>query len=138
MDCATTRTRTALLCLALVCVPAVVYSSGRFCIWVMGLVGTAGHLVPCPLCHGTRAFHAFYALQFRLAAEENLFVCACLIVGNAAPVLLSATVMASRSEDAQRRLVRMTAWACWPVFAAGLALLAAQWLINLHRMGVSD
>jgi len=98
------------------------------------VVGSPQHDMPCPFCHGTRSFHAFYAADFIRSFRENAFVFTALSIihiGSVTYLVLMAqqsSVRGSRSPSD-----RMTYPVITMIIGGVVSLLVVQWVINIYR-----
>jgi hypothetical protein len=124
--------RRFLTTLAPLAMPPLVYWAGYFQIFIIARVGTPPHHIPCPMCHGTRAFYAFYEAAFAESLLENALVFTALVALNTFPLVfyLFATFNLTLSHKHASRDLRLLAAA----IAATVALLTAfQWAVNIYR-----
>ena len=127
-------TRQLLLTFAPLAIPPLTYLAGYFQMIISARVGAPPHRIPCPMCHGTRAFNAFYEASFVESLLENALVFTALVALNVFPFLfsLSATRYSTRPHSRTtpgppRLLIALVA-------TTGALLTAFQWAINIYRV----
>ena len=116
-------------------IPPSTYWLGRLHIMLAAVVGTPQHDLPCPFCHGTRSFHAFYAADFIRSFRENAFVCAVLSLIHIGSV--SYLVLMAQQSSGKGSLLpseRLTYPAIAMVIGGVVSLLVGQWVINIYRV----
>ncbi len=115
-------------------VPASTYLVGKGYLRLASLVGIPPHTIPCPLCHGSRGFDAFYAGNIGRSADENLFVFTSLFLSNAIPAIVAVAIVGGKLDKLEGWFRRNLTWPrAFAFFAASSALFLIQWLINIYK-----